>query len=198
MASLACARLLARNTGSLRNSLGGRLCRASGVVAHRMQCGEQKLSHCAARTALVVPQVKRACNRGYCEDVKQKPETIKDIERRVLKAVTAYNETTAEKGLREPRVKQVRHYSHKLPLSLDLISQRVLLVLKLYDKIETTKLTLESHFMEDLGLDSLDHVEIIMAIEDEFGFEIPDMDAERLLRPRDIVRYVADKEDVYE
>ncbi|XP_011329899.1 acyl carrier protein, mitochondrial isoform X2 [Ooceraea biroi] len=156
MASLACARLLARNTGSLRNSLGGRLCRASGVVAHRMQCGEQKLSHCAARTALVVPQVKRACNRGYCEDVKQKPETIKDIERRVLKAVTAYNETTAE------------------------------------------KLTLESHFMEDLGLDSLDHVEIIMAIEDEFGFEIPDMDAERLLRPRDIVRYVADKEDVYE
>ncbi|KAL6445143.1 hypothetical protein ACFW04_002200 [Cataglyphis niger] len=101
-------------------------------------------------------------------------------------------------GLRDTRIKQVRHYSHKDPLTLDIISQRVLLVLKLYDKVETAKLNLESHFMDDLGLDSLDHVEIIMAMEDEFGFEIPDMDAQRLLRPKDIVRYVADKEDVYE
>lgn len=52
--------------------------------------------------------------------------------------------------------------------------------------------------MDDLGLDSLDHVEVIMAIEDEFGFEIPDTDAQRLLRPKDIVRYIADKKDVYE
>ncbi|XP_077281734.1 NADH dehydrogenase (ubiquinone) acyl carrier protein isoform X1 [Temnothorax americanus] len=101
-------------------------------------------------------------------------------------------------GLRDTRIKQVRQYSHKDPLTLDIINQRVLLVLKLYDKIESAKLSLESHFMDDLGLDSLDHVEIIMAMEDEFGFEIPDMDAERLLRPKDIVRYVADKEDVYE
>lgn len=59
-------------------------------------------------------------------------------------------------------------------------------------------MALESHFINDLGLDSLDHVEVIMAIEDEFGFEIPDGDAEKLLRPADIVRYVADKEDVYD
>lgn len=60
------------------------------------------------------------------------------------------------------------------------------------------QLSLDSHFMTDLGLDSLDHVEIIMAMEDEFGFEIPDGDAERLVRPRDIVQYIADKEDVYD
>lgn len=47
-------------------------------------------------------------------------------------------------------------------------------------------------------MDSLDHVEVIMAMEDEFGFEIPDVDAEKLLRPADIVRYVADREDIYE
>ena len=35
-----------------------------------------------------------------------------------------------------------------------------------------------------------------MAMEDEFGFEIPDMDAERLQRPADIIQYIADKEDV--
>jgi NADH dehydrogenase (ubiquinone) 1 alpha/beta subcomplex 1 len=52
--------------------------------------------------------------------------------------------------------------------------------------------------MNDLGLDSLDHVEVIMAMEDEFGFEIPDTDAEKLVRPADIVRYIADKEDVYD
>ncbi|XP_018401373.1 PREDICTED: acyl carrier protein, mitochondrial isoform X1 [Cyphomyrmex costatus] len=110
----------------------------------------------------------------------------------------AWTTFVVPQGLRDTRIKQVRHYSHKDPLTLDIINQRVLLVLKLYDKIEPTKLTLDSHFMDDLGLDSLDHVEIIMAMEDEFGFEIPDMDAERLLKPKDIVRYVADKEDIYE
>ncbi|XP_054008547.1 acyl carrier protein, mitochondrial isoform X2 [Hylaeus anthracinus] len=78
------------------------------------------------------------------------------------------------------------------------VEERVLKVIAAYDKISADKLKLESHFMTDLGLDSLDHVEVIMAIEDEFGFEIPDMDAEKLLRPADIVRYVADKEDIYE
>lgn len=72
-----------------------------------------------------------------------------------------------------------------------------MLVLKLYDKIDPEKLTLESHFIYDLGLDSLDCVEVIMAIEDEFGFEIPDTDAEKLVKPSDIIQYVADKEDVY-
>ncbi|CAG9774087.1 unnamed protein product [Ceutorhynchus assimilis] len=91
-----------------------------------------------------------------------------------------------------------RSYSSKPPLSLKLIADRVILVLQLYDKVNPEKLKLESHFINDLGLDSLDHVEVIMAIEDEFGFEIPDVDAEKLLRPADIVRYVADKEDIYE
>ncbi|KAL4713202.1 hypothetical protein ACJJTC_002948 [Scirpophaga incertulas] len=78
------------------------------------------------------------------------------------------------------------------------IEERVLKVCKAYDKLSTSQVSLESHFMTDLGLDSLDHVEVIMAMEDEFGFEIPDTDAERLVRPRDIVQYIADKEDVFE
>ncbi|XP_063973436.1 acyl carrier protein, mitochondrial isoform X1 [Diachasmimorpha longicaudata] len=97
-----------------------------------------------------------------------------------------------------PRVEQTRFYCGKQPLTLDLIRERVLLVLKLYDKVDVNKLSLDSHFMNDLGLDSLDHVEVIMAIEDDFGFEIPDMDAEKLMKPGDIVRYIADKEDIYE
>ncbi|XP_052869860.1 acyl carrier protein, mitochondrial isoform X2 [Anopheles cruzii] len=80
----------------------------------------------------------------------------------------------------------------------DDIKQRVLKVVAAYDKVSGDKLTLESHFINDLGLDSLDHVEVIMAMEDEFGFEIPDGDAEKLFRPADIVQYIADKEDIYE
>jgi len=98
----------------------------------------------------------------------------------------------------QDKTSPIRNYSDKEPLTLDLIQQRVLLVLRLYDKINPEKLAVDSHFMQDLGLDSLDHVEVVMAMEDEFGFEIPDGDAEKLLRPADVVRYIADKEDIYE
>ncbi|XP_067613034.1 acyl carrier protein, mitochondrial isoform X3 [Eurosta solidaginis] len=96
------------------------------------------------------------------------------------------------------QTQSLRTYSAKPPLTLKLINERVLLVLKLYDKIDPSKLSVDSHFINDLGLDSLDHVEVIMAMEDEFGFEIPDSDAEKLLKPADIIKYVADKEDIYE
>lgn len=110
------------------------------------------------------------------------------------------NPTSATGVLKSAQQKtgSIRNYSAKEPLTLDLIQQRVLLVLRLYDKINPEKLAVESHFMQDLGLDSLDHVEVVMAMEDEFGFEIPDGDAEKLLRPSDVVRYIADKEDIYE
>jgi NADH dehydrogenase (ubiquinone) 1 alpha/beta subcomplex 1 len=82
-------------------------------------------------------------------------------------------------------------------LSVEEVRARVLKVCAAFDKISAEKLTVDSHFMNDLGLDSLDHVEVIMAIEDEFGFEIPDADAEKLLKPADIVQYIADKKDVF-
>jgi len=121
---------------------------------------------------------------------------VDDIRGRVLKVVGAFDKINAEKGLRG--VQLVRHYSAPEPMTFELIRDRILLVLKLYDKVDVNKLTVDSHFMNDLGLDSLDHVEVIMAIEDEFGFEIPDSDAEKLLRPSDIVQYIADKKDVFE
>ena len=50
--------------------------------------------------------------------------------------------------------------------------------------------TLDSHFIEDLGADSLDLVELIMSMEDEFGVEIADEDAEKILKVSDAVSYV--------
>lgn len=48
----------------------------------------------------------------------------------------------------------------------------------------------ESNFVEDLGADSLDIVELIMAMEEEFEMEIPDEDAEKLLTVQDVIGYV--------
>ncbi|NLD18923.1 MAG: acyl carrier protein [Clostridiales bacterium] len=52
---------------------------------------------------------------------------------------------------------------------------------------------METHLMKDLEADSLDAVEIIMAIEEEFGIEVPDEDAEKFQTVSDIVSYVVEK-----
>ena len=105
---------------------------------------------------------------------------------------------TSQLLTRDKFIQQVRAFGGDYPVDFQMIKDRVLLVLKLYDKIDPEKLTVDSHFINDLGLDSLDHVEIIMAMEDEFGFEIPDDFGEKLLTPAKIIQYVADHEDVYE
>lgn len=51
----------------------------------------------------------------------------------------------------------------------------------------------DSNFLEDLGADSLDIVELIMAMEEEFELEIPDEDAERLLTVQDTIKYILEK-----
>jgi len=49
-----------------------------------------------------------------------------------------------------------------------------------------------SSFVEDLGADSLDTVELVMALEEEFGIEIPDKDAEKIKTVNDVVGYVSE------
>jgi acyl carrier protein len=59
--------------------------------------------------------------------------------------------------------------------------------------VEPEKVTLEASFVEDLGADSLDTVELVMAFEEEFGIEIPDEDAEQLQTVGDAVKYLKEK-----
>ena len=54
-----------------------------------------------------------------------------------------------------------------------------------------SEVKLESHFIDDLGADSLDLVELIMSMEDAFGVEIADEDAEKILKVSDAVDYFA-------
>jgi len=81
-------------------------------------------------------------------------------------------------------------------LTLESINKRVMENVLSYDKIDSSKCTMESHFIKDLGLDSLDHVEVMMAIENEFGFFIPDVDAETLVTPKHIVEYLCKKHHI--
>ena len=61
-------------------------------------------------------------------------------------------------------------------------------------KIDASKITLETSFVDDLNLDSLDIVELMMKMEDEFGVEIPEEDAEGLKTVKDIVTYLEKKQ----
>ena len=55
---------------------------------------------------------------------------------------------------------------------------------------EEVNITLEASFIDDLGADSLDIVELIMALEEEFDLEIPDEDAEKIATVGDVVDYI--------
>ncbi len=58
--------------------------------------------------------------------------------------------------------------------------------------VAETSVTMEASFIDDLGADSLDIVELIMALEEEFDMEIPDEDAEKIVSVSDVVDYIKD------
>ncbi len=58
--------------------------------------------------------------------------------------------------------------------------------------VADTAITMEASFIDDLGADSLDIVELIMALEEEFDIEIPDADAEKVVSVGDVVDYIKD------
>ena len=59
--------------------------------------------------------------------------------------------------------------------------------------VSEDQVTPEAKFIEDLGADSLDQVELVMALEEEFGSDIPDEDAEKLTTVGDAIKYVESK-----
>lgn len=71
------------------------------------------------------------------------------------------------------------------------VTDRVVSVVQNFDKVDPGKVTPEAKFDTDLGLDSLDSVEVVMAIEDEFAIEIPDAEADKIASVGDAVEYVA-------
>ncbi|KAH0609320.1 uncharacterized protein H6S33_012806 [Morchella sextelata] len=91
----------------------------------------------------------------------------------------------------------IRCYSAPASLSKDEVEGRIIELLKGFDKVTTkdTQVTGTSHFTNDLGLDSLDTVEVVMAIEEEFSIEIPDKEADAIQSVEQAVNYIVSQPD---
>jgi acyl carrier protein len=70
------------------------------------------------------------------------------------------------------------------------IEQRVKDIIVEQLGVNADQVTSESKFIEDLGADSLDTVELVMALEEEFGQEIPDEEAEKLQSVADVIKHI--------
>ncbi|CAN7039629.1 hypothetical protein BRARA_B01621 [Brassica rapa] len=71
------------------------------------------------------------------------------------------------------------------------VTDRVITVVKNFQRVDPSKVTPKAHFLNDLGLDSLDSVEVVMALEEEFKFEIPDNEADKILSVDQAVDFIA-------
>ena len=72
------------------------------------------------------------------------------------------------------------------------VEQRVREIICEQMDVNPDQVTLDAKFIEDLGADSLDTVELVMALEEEFGNEIPDEQAEKLQSVGDVIKYIED------
>ena len=73
------------------------------------------------------------------------------------------------------------------------ISERVKKIVVEHLGVEESKVTETASFIDDLGADSLDTVELVMAFEEEFGIEIPDDAAEKILTVKDAIDFIQSK-----
>lgn len=74
------------------------------------------------------------------------------------------------------------------------MEEKVINLISEATKIDKAKINLGTNFVDDLNLDSLDIVELMMKMEDEFGVEIPEEDAEGLKNVQDVVSYLSKKQ----
>jgi acyl carrier protein len=74
------------------------------------------------------------------------------------------------------------------------IEQRVKKIIVDQLGVKEDQVTVEAKFIEDLGADSLDTVELVMALEEEFGQEIPDEEAEKLQSVGDVIKYIEERQ----
>ena len=74
------------------------------------------------------------------------------------------------------------------------LEERVKKIIVTQLAVDASEVTSQSQFVQDLGADSLDTVELVMALEEEFDIEIPDEDAEKIKTVGEAIEYIKDKQ----
>jgi acyl carrier protein len=82
---------------------------------------------------------------------------------------------------------------HRIPTTMSSIEQRVKAIVAEQLGVKEEEVTNESSFVDDLGADSLDTVELVMALEEEFETEIPDEDAEKITTVQQAIDYINER-----
>lgn len=97
--------------------------------------------------------------------------------------------------LASSRIAPLRFYSGPGPLSQESVFERVSGVFSNCDKIEPSKIQLSARLEEDLGLDSLDVVDALFYVEEEFTVQMPDHEANEIKTVQDVVEWVLKQPD---
>lgn len=103
-------------------------------------------------------------------------------------AARAATNPAALSALRQPQT--IRTFAAATFLDPAEVTDRVMGVVKNFESVDGNKVNPKVKFTDDLGLDSLDVVEVVMAIEDEFAIEIPDAEADKIASIEDAVEYI--------
>ncbi|PVG03391.1 putative ACP1-mitochondrial acyl-carrier protein [Serendipita vermifera] len=109
---------------------------------------------------------------------------------RVRQPVTSIARQSRQWQLNFNNAPRAAQYSSAGGLSKEEVEARVLDVFKGFEKVDPSKLTTTARFKEDLALDSLDSVEVVMAVEEEFSIEIPDAEADEITTVKQAIDYI--------
>ncbi|KAH9808902.1 acyl carrier protein-like protein [Melampsora americana] len=123
--------------------------------------------------------------------------SLKPIHQTSIQRLSSYSIKNASVRIRSSQIIQPQSFSPQqirlgssTSLAKDDIQRRVLEVLGTFEKCDPTKITPTASFTSDLGLDSLDAVEVVMAIEEEFSIEIPDEEADKITTISEAISYI--------
>jgi NADH dehydrogenase (ubiquinone) 1 alpha/beta subcomplex 1 len=104
--------------------------------------------------------------------------------------------TSSHDGFVQQRAFLLRRTFAAGGLTVEELQERLLNTIKLFDKVNPEKVHMDAHFINDLGLDSLDVVEIVMFLEDEFDVEITDEEAEKIFVLKDTFELLKNKKSL--
>mmetsp|Transcript_18217 Transcript_18217/g.59478 ORF Transcript_18217/g.59478 Transcript_18217/m.59478 type:complete len:124 (+) Transcript_18217:1-372(+) len=97
----------------------------------------------------------------------------------------------AQQALAPLALAPVRLFGANSYLDKSEVTERVIQVVRAFHKVDAAKVTPTSSFSKDLGLDSLDTVDVVMAFEEEFAVTIPDVEADKIASVEDAISYIS-------